>query len=527
MKKMLAILTFGIGMFFSPDAPCQEIWIGKDGNIKNVEARAMLIDGGGAYLATRTGLYRIGDISQGDKWEEVFSLPPGENEISSLGVKGKNVLLGTRRGLFKSEDGGRSWRNVFRTIIPEKNNVLSIEVSKYNPKRVIICTMKGVFLSEDLGSSWSDISANLRNKRIASAALNKEIMYAAGADGLYARGPGQPAWERVYVNNAVESADTGASEEPQYPSESEETASSVNCVTIKGSRVYIGVNKNILYSEDEGKSWRALPKYGIAGAVNYILASKRSEKLYCATAKGVFEFNDKKDGWVELYKGMDKTLNVTALIFCDGDEKALWALTEKGLYRMDVGRYAADQYLDVEKNLKSFKIMFDNEPTFRELQQAAIKFCDVSSKKIQDWQRDSRLKALVPKVSVGLDNHRSSNQEIYTSATRDYVSTGPDDIYKAVDVSVSWDVSGLIWSDSQTNIDVRSRLNTQLRNDILDDLRRAYYERKRLQFDLMNVPPKDMRSRFDRELRIQELTQAIDDLTGNYLSDNILQAKAN
>ena len=70
-------------------------------------------------------------------------------------------------------------------------------------------------------------------------------------------------------------------------------------------------------------------------------------------------------------------------------------------------------------------------------------------------------------------------------------------------------------------------MNTQLRNDILDDLRRAYYERKRLQFDLMMSPPRDVRSRFDRELRIQELTQAIDDLTGNYLSDNIKQARAN
>lgn len=79
----------------------------------------------------------------------------------------------------------------------------------------------------------------------------------------------------------------------------------------------------------------------------------------------------------------------------------------------------------------------------------------------------------------------------------------------------------LIWSDDQTNIDVRSRLTTQLRNDILDDLRRAYYERKRLQFELMTNPPKDGDLKFEKELRLQELTHAIDDLTGNYLSDHI------
>ena len=61
----------------------------------------------------------------------------------------------------------------------------------------------------------------------------------------------------------------------------------------------------------------------------------------------------------------------------------------------------------------------------------------------------------------------------------------------------------------------------QLRNDILDDLRRAYYERKRVQFELMTNPPKDLNLKFEKELRLQELTQVIDDLTGNYLSEHV------
>ncbi len=504
----------------------QEIYTGKDGNIRNIETRAMMISDGEAYLATPNALYRIDDISHGDKWQEVYSLPAGENEISSLSVRGKVIFLGTKRGLFKSEDGGRSWHNIFRTIIPDKNNILSIDASRYNSKKIVISTAKGVFLSEDSGSKWADISANLRNKQINRAALNRDAIYAAGSDGLYIRKAGETAWERVYVNTSSRSADSAESEEAQESSpEDMEASSAVNCVKVKGQRIYIGVNKNISYSDDEGRSWQPIPGYGLSGTVNYILPSRKTDKLYCATTKGVFEFNDKKDGWVELYKGTDKALNAKEIIFCGDDEKALWALTEKGLYRLDAGRYAADQYVDIEHNLKSYKIIFDNEPSFRELQQAAMKFGDVGPDKIKDWQRDSKLKALAPKVSFGLDNHRSTNQEIYTSATRDYVTVGPDDIYNALGVSVSWDVGNLIWSDSQTGIDARSRLNTQLRNDILDDLRRAYYERKRLQFDLMMTPPKDARSRFERELRIQELTQSIDDLTGNYLSDHMKEKK--
>jgi hypothetical protein len=66
-----------------------------------------------------------------------------------------------------------------------------------------------------------------------------------------------------------------------------------------------------------------------------------------------------------------------------------------------------------------------------------------------------------------------------------------------------------------------SSLWVQLRNDILDDLRRTYYERKRLQFELMSNPPRDMNAKFEKELRLQELTQAIDDLTGNYFSERM------
>jgi hypothetical protein len=515
-----AVFTFFFTLAFIAPAYAQEISIGKDGNIRNVETRALAIDNTGAYLATRSVLYRTGDISSNERWEEVFSLPPGENEITALGACGKNVLVGTRRGLFRSDDGGKIWRDVFRTIIPDKNNILSIDISKYRSKKVIISTARGVFLSEDFGTSWIDVSSNLANKRIKCAALNKEVMYASGDDGLYIRRPGEAGWERIFVNSAVENSSTEESEELQEMPEAEDETSSVNCVSIKSQRVYIGINKNISYSDDEGKTWQPISKSGLIGSVNYILPSKKTDKLYCASSRGVFEFDNDKAIWRELCKGMDKTLNVTGLVFCSADEPALWAVTEKGMYRVEVGRYSADQYLDVERNLKSFKIAFENEPSLRELQQAALKFCDVNPDKIKNWQRDSKLKALVPKVALGVGNKISSNGEIYTSATKDYYYVGPDDYSNNVDVTISWDLGNLIWSDSQTSIDVRSRLNTQLRNDILDNLRRAYYERKRLQFELIASPPKDVKSRFERELRIQELTQAIDDLTGNYLSDN-------
>ena len=516
MYRVAVIIVVFVLLFSTSPIYSQELWVGKDGNIRNVDTRAMIVDRGLLYLATRSEVYRA--VGEGEKWESVFSLASSDNEVTCLAGRGKNILVGTRRGIFRSEDGGRSWQNVFRTLFADKSNIIDLDVSKYDQKKVAAVTAKGVFISYDFGSSWKDISGNLKNKSLNCVALNRELIYAGGEDGLYVKKGDTDVWERIYARSAQEETIQEGSEEPP---EEPEYRGSVNCVAIKGASLYVGVDGKILYSENNGKDWRDFEPRGLGGIVNDILISKKDDKLYCATSKGVFEFNKERSLWCQLYKGMDKIQAVNDIELSGDDVKFLWALTEKGVYKFEPGRYMENQYVDIEKGLRTFKIIFEGEPTYSQLQKAALKFNEVSPDKIKKWRQEARVRAMLPKVSCGMDKHQSTNYEIYTSATKDYVTSGPDDIYNALNFSVSWDLANLIWSDDQTNIDVRSRLTTQLRNDILDDLRRIYYERKRLQFELVQLPPRDDTLRFEKEMRIQELTQAIDDLTGNYLSENM------
>jgi len=494
----------------------QDLWTNKDGGIRNVEARAMLIAGRGIYLATKNEVYRTLDAK--DRWQPIFSLPAGDNEITCLDGNGKFIFVGTRRGLFRSQDYGRSWKNIFRTILPEKNNVLCVEMARQNPKKILIGTEKGIFASDDTGGRWNDISGILKNKRVNNIALDKSAVFICGDEGLYVMKDGSAGWERIYVRRPLEKRSL---EESSDAASEEESGVDVNCIAIKGARVYIGVGRNIIYSDDHGKLWHPFAARGLSGTIVCIAISEKRDLMYCATTKGVFEFSKNDARWMELYKGMDRAVSVNKIIFDGDSENSLWALADKGLYKLESGRYAHDQYIDVERNLKSMKIAFDNEPSFRQLQQAALKFNEVSPDKIRLWRDQARIRALLPKVSLGMDKNRSTNTEIYTSATKEYAVVGPDDFSNGFDLSISWELGDLIWSDDQTNIDVRSRLTTQLRNDILDDLRRVYYERKRLQFELMTNPPQEGKARFDKEMRIQELSQAIDDLTGNYLSDHM------
>lgn len=521
MNKRIMLLVICILSLTTPAIYSQDIWMNKDGNIRNIDGRGILIDKGEFYLATKNEVYKAKDTT--GKWESIFFLPSGANEINCIGGASKNIFIGTKRGLFRSQDYGKGWKNVFKTIIPEKNNILAIEISRHNSRKVVIGTRAGIFMSDDSGTKWQDITDNLKNRIVKCIALNKDYIYAGCDGGLYVRKDEGIGWERLFVKSITEKANT---EEPQDTLEAEEGEGdiAINCIAIKDKRIYIGSSKEILYSDDKGKDWLTFSQEGLAGIINYILPSSDSDKIYCATTKGVFEFAADKSKWLELYKGMDKVLSVNKIMLDSENQSSMWALTDSGVYRLEGGKYLANQYIDIEKSLRNLKVVFDSEPTLQELQRVAIKYAEVSPEKIRKWRQEARMRALLPKVSFGVDTSKSTTSEIYTSATRDYVIVGPDDVSNDLDLSVSWELGDLIWSDDQTNIDVRSRLMVQLRNDILDDLRRAYYERKRIQFELMTEPPKDLKARFEKEMRLQELTSAIDDLTGNYLSAKIKKA---
>jgi photosystem II stability/assembly factor-like uncharacterized protein len=498
----------------------QDAWVERDGAIKNMELRSAIVNKDALYIATKNALYRAKDA--GKRWESVFSLPKGgDNEINCIAGRARAVFIGTKRGLFRSEDYGASWKNIFRTLLPDKNNITCIEISRHNRAKILIGTEKGMFLSGDSGSKWHDISGSLKNVSVKCVALNKQLIYAGTQSGLYVMRPESQGWQRAFVRSAGEKAETEESEGYDY--EDGEKDMSIRAIAINENRVYMAYNKYILYSDDGAKSWNDFSGEGLRGAINHILISQKNKKMYCATEKGVFEFDAAKSRWLELYKGMTRSANVNRLIFAGEDENILLAATDKGLYSFEGGDYMADKYPDIERSFKILKIALDGEPTFKELQQAAIRYAEVSPDKIKKWRSESKMRALLPKVSFGIDRNTTDLWHWEGGSTvkenDDILRPGHDSI--DWDATISWELGDLIYSDDQTNIDVRSKLMVQLRNDILDDLRRAYYERKRLQFGLITDPPKDQNARFEKELRLQELTQAIDDLTGNYFSEHM------
>ena len=158
------------------------------------------------------------------------------------------------------------------------------------------------------------------------------------------------------------------------------------------------------------------------------------------------------------------------------------------------------------------------EPTILELQRAAIRYAEVNPDKITTWRQQAAIRALMPEVSVGYNNDIDTTISTATSNGRTNFWVGPDDTSSGWDFTAKWDLGDLIYNTAQTSIDSRSKLMVELRNDILEALNTAYFEREKLRRQLTKILDKESPSYTERELRIEELTATIDGLTGGYLS---------
>jgi hypothetical protein len=60
----------------------------------------------------------------------------------------------------------------------------------------------------------------------------------------------------------------------------------------------------------------------------------------------------------------------------------------------------------------------------------------------------------------------------------------------------------------------------QLRNDILDELNKIYFERRKVKMELAHFSQQDPKKDLEKRLRLEELTASLDALTGGYFSQH-------
>jgi len=501
------ILVFGIGVFAS-----EIVW--QDIGRANLNIKTVLVNPGDnriIYIGTNSGVLKTEDA--GENWRSILSVK-GQNKVVNFLLfepKDKNSLYATTgNGLFYSTNQGRDWRRVFQGKDYLENECTALAVLPYT---IYLGTKGGLFLSKDKGHSWQKAIGKIGNSHILAIACNlkePEYIYVACVDGVLRSKDNGQSWERTFITQPVENGNN--EEEVSEDQDEEERFSGIRYISIDPTNpnyLYLASTRGVYQSRDRGSTWELLSDQGsLNREVKFLLISNKSN-LYAVTKSGIFEY--KQDKWRELSLGL-AVEEINYLILDSQDN--LYAACDKGLFKTNTGYFVKDRQNDIAS------LYIKDEPEINEVQQAAIRYAEVYPEKIERWRKQAAKKAWLPQVSLGVNRNTTDlwhwEGGSTTKTDDDILRRGRDSI--DWDVTLSWNLGELIWNDDQTNIDVRSRLMVELRDDILDEVTKLYFERLRLKMELDNLSIEDRKKRFEKELRLKELTASLDALTGGYFS---------
>jgi len=461
------------------------------------------------YIGSGQGIFKSED--GGESWRSILSSRGTNKGVNFLlfALYDKNSLYAaTGNGLYQSLNRGKSWNRLFRGKNYLENECTALAIS---PSAIYLGTRGGLFVSKDKGRSWCKETGKLGNSEILAIAYNPNelnYIYVVCADGVFKTSDAGKNWERIFVAHPVENGDNG--DEVIEDQDEPGRFSDIKYVTIDPNNLnclYVATSKGVYRSQDKGKSWEMLSDYGLLNKeIKFLLISLKST-IYAVTKSGIFEYTNER--WHELSLG----LTAEDIRFLAQDNQGnLYAATQRGLFKANLSNTQGNEGTD------AISLYSQGEPDIHAVQQAAIKYAEVEPEKIKEWRKKAKMKAILPRLTVGIDKSESTNYEIYTSATTKYVYEGPYDKSDGWDVSLSWELSDLIWSEAQTSIDVRSRLMVELRDDILDEVTKLYFERLRVKMEFDSLSIEDRKKRFEKELKLRELAAILDGLTGGYFS---------
>ncbi|MDD2654484.1 MAG: YCF48-related protein [Candidatus Omnitrophica bacterium] len=503
LSGIVYIFVFILSLLVITRSDSNILWQDSSDGLREKNVKCILFDfedRNQFFVGTDRALYVSND--QGKYYKKILNIPKsgGVNYLAQDRSCPQDIFAATADGLFISRNEGKSWQNIFRGKNEMQRYCKTVLILK---DIILLGTKEGLFFTRDNAKTWDRLSGKLGTIEIIAMAAGAEQIFLATIEGVYVLSSDLDSQDKLYSITGQESPENNNGDS-DYAAEESKGTSRITDIKIdhKNSRnIYFSSDEGLFYSQDDGESWQRLNSGGLLSQNIKCIQFLDNNNLVVGTEKGVFEFNGGK--WQQFYKGM--TANNINFLATDSSRN-LWAATDEGVFRGS-SRDLPAMKRDEQKNTQE---VFKDEPSIQEIQKQAIRYAEVDPRKIKSWRRRAQLAALMP--SVSLDYDKTVATSLSSSYERAFV--GPRDW----GLSLSWDVGELIWNPDQTSIDSRSKLMVELRESILDEVTRLYFERRRLQTELLISPPEEASERLDETLRLEELTASIDALTGGYLS---------
>lgn len=499
-----------------------------------------------AYAGSYKVIYRTPD--GGDTWTEVLSLRGTDNVINTLAAGSLNmqaIYAGTSKGLYRSTDQGLHWEKIFKGVGEPENMIFTVFINSNIPENIYIGTLAGILFTQNGGANWEraqNFPSDIIVTSITADSKDPHVLYAASARGIYKSADMGARWVRIHesafddsnLNSFIVDNEATVEETDMISLRDTSPIRKIQADPADGRVIYAATSNGLLATNDSGQTWKTTGSTGLVShnIRDIEISSGYPDYVYAATDRGIFRYSRSTDSWNELYKGITSS-DIRCLAFASTEENGppvLWAITRTGVYKSSPSVPAAASgnagQQPVVAEAPDVLHMFDYEASIEEIKDAAIEYAEVSPDKIREWRRAVANRAWLPDLSIKYGKARDWQSSSYFYSTKDEKYTD-DDITKGSDsdwyISLSWNLGDLIWDNVQTSIDNRSKLMVQLRDDVLNEVTRLYFERRRLQIELVMSPPGNDRDYIEKDLRLQELTASIDALTGSFLSRSIAE----
>ena len=464
-------------------------------------------------------------------FSEVDSLSRGRIQKIQVSPTQDNLLFAASASiLFSSENKGKSWHEVF---FARGEEIVNFIFDKTADNRIFVATQSAVYALSSRNKAR--IIFKLPPELIARCISQREgAIYLGTSEGLYVRRQDSSGWKRLaaaFDAEAVLDMDftprgmyvvssggvyfssdrknfsrkfiLGMVSEEEGEEEIEPVKRVIKADIFDGDILYLGTGRGLFISSDAGDSWRKadIPIVENASIREIRQAGHTPGVIYLATERGLFSVDLKRKESSELFQGL-YTRDISSLDF--DSQGTLFVATPRGLFKKDNNTGLAA--------VCALEGILAGIPSIQQVQEAALAWNEVHPEKIKEWRNRLKLKGLFPRLSLNY-----SKKVWGTAGTGTYdgkAFVGPRDW----NMGLTWDLGDILWHSSHTSIDVRSRLNTQLRNNVLDDVSGLYFAWIRQRLDLENIAADDPEGRLKSKLRLSELAAGLDAYTGGFFS---------
>src|SRR5262245_13414653 len=274
------------------------------------------------WVATCGWVY--GTTNRGDNWTR-FRDGFNNRRVHDIEIDPcdrDSLYAATVAGLYRSHDRGKTWY----VISDESLVVNTIALDSQRPDRIILGVEgDGVYVSEDRGKSYARSCDGLRNLTITSVAADPvvqkrvyaSVVFGGASNGIYQSDDAGATWKKLPTTDLPQVLSLLVTEDEEM-------------------KFIAGTEKGFYWSTD-GSAWTQAAPSSAPLRVNKVVRYNQ-QRLFGATAEGVFTSRDAGKSWYRLAGSDNRTVDIALGML--GDRRALFALTSVGVMGFDGAQWA-------------------------------------------------------------------------------------------------------------------------------------------------------------------------------------------